>query len=78
MTDNTFESSIGVPQGGVLSPILFVHGLDFILNKDNVIVEMIEDGSIQAFADDISVAVDPSQTWKINYLVNYLASHNLV
>ena len=73
-----FSMSSGVPQGGVLSPLFFNITLDFILmNMDNEIKQLVDEGLILAFADDLVIMVNPNETEKIRKLISHLSKNGL-
>ena len=68
----------GVPQGGVLSPIFFSITLDYILMEtNNEIREIVEGGRMLAYADDIIIAMNPNEKWKISKLIQCLDEYGL-
>lgn len=74
---NNFEVTLGVPQGSSISPALFTLTLDYILQNDRNIKSWIEEGVIQAFADDLAIAINPDEQWKVKHLIEVLERNNL-
>lgn len=72
-----FQQDRGVPQGGVLSPMLFEKTLDFILRKQQEIVKHIEKGELIAFADDICLTVDRREIGVLRKLFDNFKDHGM-
>lgn len=62
----------GVPQGGKLSPLLFIKCLDWILSQDEEIEALCHDGHIMAYADDVIVTVNDQSVSQVAKLINLL------
>ena len=56
--DETIRVNKGVPQGGVLSPLIFNTVLEEILMDDESLNEAIKNGKLVCFADDILLIAD--------------------
>ena len=68
----------GVPQGGVLSPIFFNLALDFILTHNNSIISnLIKEGKILAYADDLIITALPEEKHNISILIRHLDLNGL-
>ena len=69
----------GTPQGGWLSPMFFIIALDYILNqKDSITSNMLSDGKLLAFADDIIISIKPNEIEEIPQAINHIASFGLI
>lgn len=72
-----YQSSLGVPQGGVMSPILFTLTLDWILLKDDRVKNLMERGDVCAYADDLVISCSNGEEDDIVRLIDHLRDHNL-
>lgn len=72
-----FRQQLGVPQGGVLSPMLFEKTLHHILMKSERVRNAIWDGRLIAFADDICLLLEPNDVDTIKDLYEIFKSHGM-
>ena len=73
-----FNMYWGVPQGGMLSPLFLILTLEYILmNKDKSIADIINEGKILAYADDIIITVNWKEKSKIEHLIKHLEKYEL-
>jgi len=67
----------GVPQGGVLSPILFTNTLDMILMKNSTIRKLIKSGNLCAFADDLIITTELQDLPVVQEIYEHLEAHGM-
>lgn len=68
----------GVPQGGVLSPLFFNITMDYILrNTSEEINQIVKQGKILAYADDLVIITKPEEKKQIESLIKHLGNHGL-
>ena len=75
--DSKIEIKRGVPQGGVLSPLLFTLALDFILSKNQIWRWMIRTGRLIAYADDLAITVSKDEVQHVLSLIEHLRKYSL-
>jgi hypothetical protein len=76
--DPLFEQCEGVPQGGVLSPLLFALTLDYILLNDVFLKNLVTSGTLIAYADDILlVGTKETIALALSNLYTTFATHGL-
>ena len=62
---------------GTLIQMLFHLGQDFRLHKYPTLVEMINNGEITAYVDNIMISIGTNNIWKLKYFINALRDNGL-
>ena len=75
--NSKIEIKIGVPQGGILSHLLFTLALDFILSKNQIWRWMIRTDRLITYADDLAITVSKDEVQHVLSLIEHLRKYSL-